>query len=342
MFTGGASFAGMDTQQVLNFQTALLKTQMALEDAFTSVAAASNNASFVLCDRGSCDGRAYMSPEMWNTMLSENGWDMVTIRDARYELVVHLTTAADGAKDYYTLANNRTRTESPEEAIRLDHKTRAAWVGHPHLRLVDNRTGFREKINRVDARISELAGVHLSKRIVRKFLVRTNAKDMPDAEDFIVEQTFLARETGEDVQESLRRRGKNRCYTFVHKVRRGAAETKRQITNREYISLLAHCDTTRRTVRIRRQCFLYAGRYFVLDCVQNVSEVVTLLRCHCEEGDEGVKVPPQVAVEREVTGEREFSMHLLSLNVVPERVRTTEVVREEPVRFDEQCFARSL
>lgn len=341
MFTGGATFAGLTPAQTLNFQAQLLRTQIALEDSFYNIALASQTPAFVLCDRGTCDGRAYMTSSMWNHMLAQNHWDMVSIRDARYDLVVHLVTAADGAKHFYTLENNKTRTETPEQAIRLDKRTQTAWVGHPHLRIVDNRTNFREKINRVDARISELAGMHLTKRIVRKFLLRDFEQDVSfRAEEFWVEQTFLSRELGHDVQESVRKRGCGAANTFVHKLRRGVSETKRQITNREYISLLAHCDPDRRTVRIRRRCFLFNGNYFVLDYVTNVDPGIGILRCHCHEGEEDVDLPDWLRVEKEVTGEKEYTMFELSERVAKVRVRTDALQRED--RISDMDFARSL
>lgn len=341
MFTGGATFAGLTPAQTLNFQTQLLRTQIALEDSFYNIALASNTPAFVLCDRGTCDGRAYMTSSMWNHMMAHNQWDMVSIRDARYDLVVHLVTAADGAREFYTLENNKTRTETPEQSIRLDRRTQTAWVGHPHLRIVDNRTNFREKINRVDARISELAGMHLTKRIVRKFLLRDFEQDVSfRAEEFWVEQTFLSRGLGHDVQESVRKRGCGSANTFVHKLRRGASETKRQITNREYISLLAHCDPDRRTVRIRRRCFLFNANYFVLDYVTNVDPGFGILRCHCHEGEEDVDLPDWLCVEKEVTGDKEYTMYELSERVAKVRVRTDALQRED--RISDMDFARSF
>lgn len=328
LFTGGATVTCASASQVVNFQSQLLRTQLHLEDVFINLARKSGyKESFVLCDRGTCDGRAYMSPHAWESMLEENGWDMVNIRDGRYEMVVHLITAADGALDYYTLENNMTRTEAPHEACDLDRRTQAAWVGHPHLRIVDNRSGFRAKINRVDALISELAGLHLVPRTVRKFLLsnaqdnmhmHVESKDSLVVEQFIVEQTFLCTGLAGEVQESVRCRGKNGVFTYVHKVRRGISETKRQITSREYKSLLPHCDPDRRGVRIRRQCFLFEGTYFVLDCVMNVEPRVRLLRCHCEVGDSSMKIPPWIDINTEVSGDKKFSIYSLALSVIAE------------------------
>lgn len=41
------------------------------------------------------------------------------LRDQRYDAVVHLVTAADGAENFYTLANNEVRTESIEQAVEI-------------------------------------------------------------------------------------------------------------------------------------------------------------------------------------------------------------------------------
>ena len=42
------------------------------------------------------------------------------IRDDRYDLVIHLSTAADGAEKFYDLENNKARWETIEHAISVD------------------------------------------------------------------------------------------------------------------------------------------------------------------------------------------------------------------------------
>lgn len=42
-----------------------------------------------------------------------------------------MVTAADGAPEFYTTANNEARYESVEEAKELDKRLINAWVGHP-------------------------------------------------------------------------------------------------------------------------------------------------------------------------------------------------------------------
>ena len=77
----------------------------------------------ILLDRGTMDGKAYMSEQQWELMLEELRYTPVALRDQRYDAIVHLVTAADGADRFYTLANNSTRTESAEQAIAMDRRT---------------------------------------------------------------------------------------------------------------------------------------------------------------------------------------------------------------------------
>lgn len=97
----------------------------------------------LLLDRALPDIKAYCPPDIWSTLLGEgrgSGSAAASAKPpslrhggasidpdetdtvpapptddaavlARYDMVVHLVTAADGAQEYYTLANNAARTE---------------------------------------------------------------------------------------------------------------------------------------------------------------------------------------------------------------------------------------
>jgi hypothetical protein len=65
------------------------------------------------------------------------------LRDRRYEAVIHLVTAAEGAEEFYSTNTNEARYESAKDAIELDKKLINAWVGHPHFSIIDNtQNGF--------------------------------------------------------------------------------------------------------------------------------------------------------------------------------------------------------
>lgn len=135
---GGAMInnVALEMARVVKFQINLMKMQMSLEDVFSEIANDNypDQRVVVLCDRGVMDGSAYMSESMWQALLDETGWSPSTLRDKRYDMVLHLVTAADGAETYYSSASNETRYEDKVNAVKTDRKTQKAWVGHPFLR----------------------------------------------------------------------------------------------------------------------------------------------------------------------------------------------------------------
>jgi hypothetical protein len=85
------------------------------------------------------DGKAYLTEEIWQALLDIGGKNSVSLRDKRYDLVLHLITAANGALHYYDFENNPARHEvgvllftskSPDFAVELDRWTQACWIGH--------------------------------------------------------------------------------------------------------------------------------------------------------------------------------------------------------------------
>lgn len=90
-------------QERIKFQSLLIRFQMYTEDYFTRLAEMSRSPSVVLCDRGTVDPAAYVSKEEFQAIMDEEGWSWVTLRDRRYDRVVFLSSAANGAENFYTL-----------------------------------------------------------------------------------------------------------------------------------------------------------------------------------------------------------------------------------------------
>lgn len=157
----------------VKFQINIMKTQMALEDTFLEAALSANQKVVILCDRGVMDGMAYTDEHTWQALLDETGWSTIQLRDRRYEAVVHLVTAANGAAEFYTGENNEARYETIEEAIELDKKLINSWTGHPHLSIIDNRkaSGFNEKINSCINSVYKVIGLPTDTTYHKKFLL---------------------------------------------------------------------------------------------------------------------------------------------------------------------------
>lgn len=111
----------------------------------------------IVCDRGTLDNKAYMDDAEFAEAIQFIGSNEVELRDS-YDAVFHLVTAAKGAEEFYTTANNSVRTETVEEAAALDGKLISAWTGHPHLRVIDNTSTFEEKMKRLVAEIASFVG----------------------------------------------------------------------------------------------------------------------------------------------------------------------------------------
>ena len=113
----------------------------------------------IVCDRGTMDNMAYMDEKETAEVLEYIRKDKEALLDS-YDAVFHLVTAANGAEEFYTTANNSARIETPTEAIALDNKLISAWGCHPHFYIIDNSTGFDEKINRLLEKISDFLGIN--------------------------------------------------------------------------------------------------------------------------------------------------------------------------------------
>jgi AAA domain len=102
-----------------------------MEDFFVKVASMNPEKDAILVyDRGYLDNMAYMTKEGKDLYVKITGVNLEEIRDSRYDMVIHMVTAANGAADAYTLSNNKARSEGIQQAIEIDNKIKDAWVGH--------------------------------------------------------------------------------------------------------------------------------------------------------------------------------------------------------------------
>ena len=147
-------------------EKATLEIQLALEDKFMKMAEQCVKPTIIICDRGAMDISAYMKPEMWEEITAKVGTSTKQLRDERYDAVLHLVSAANGAEQFYTTSNNKERKEGLELARELDKKVINAWTGAPHLRVINNSEDFDKKLNRVLKEISSILELILPRRIL--------------------------------------------------------------------------------------------------------------------------------------------------------------------------------
>ena len=121
-YSGGVKWPELTPEQGLNvdffhlipaftFQEDLLKTLMQIEETYFNLAAGHGDKNvLVICDRGSMDPSAcesfpslrarppfhstliliVLGPDEWQRMQDANGWNMVELRDKRYNHIIHM------------------------------------------------------------------------------------------------------------------------------------------------------------------------------------------------------------------------------------------------------------
>lgn len=97
-----------------------------------------------LCDRGVLDGLAY-----WPGTEDEYFEELKTSMQAeftRYKAVIQLHTPSLYMGYNY---QNPVRTETPEQALRIDHKIHEIWKQHPNYFEVNSEIVFGDKLNQV-------------------------------------------------------------------------------------------------------------------------------------------------------------------------------------------------
>jgi hypothetical protein len=151
-----------------------------MEDIYAGLATInSNNKIVILCDRGIMDGKAYMTDAQWSLLEAEFGISTEKWRDNRYDLIVHLVTAAKGIPKEYDLKSNPARHETIEFAQFLDESLQNAWAKHPNYMVVDNITGrsFADKLTAVSQLIFKELGDPQNLKFYKKFILKNKDKD---------------------------------------------------------------------------------------------------------------------------------------------------------------------
>lgn len=142
---------GFDVRKtsMFNFQEAVLLNQLKNEQLYLEKAELMKNDTVLMfLDRGAADAFGYLNESDASKLISKYNLTEEELLN-RYDAVIHLVTAADGAEEFYTLANNSARTESPEEARILDKRIQKAWANHKRRYIIRNDGGFDFKMQQM-------------------------------------------------------------------------------------------------------------------------------------------------------------------------------------------------
>lgn len=321
MFTqAGMNYLTSNKDFFFEGEKATFQTQINLEDSFQRMAETLQQPVIIVYDRGTMDISTYLTPDFWNRIISEEGYTNSQLRD-RYDAVLHLVSAADGAEQFYTTANNAQRLEQADEeglkiARELDKKIVSAWKGHPHLRVINNHEDFNNKLNRVLKEISNVLAIPQPIEEERKYIVKLTG-EVPNAIDSDIVQTYLTGEPGSEIR--LRRRGfEGGKYVYVHTTKKRLSdneqiETERQITANLYESMLQQADPYRQRIHKHRKSFIWKGQYFELDEFLEPVSNLMILETRGISANESVKFPPFIQVLEDITGNTKYYNYNIAL-----------------------------
>ncbi len=318
-------YDSMDFQKLI-IQHSLFSEELRIQ-ALQNIQDSRNRKKILLCDRGIMDGRAYCPYLDFRKTLKHCGIeDPVQARDKRYDAVFHMLTAADGAPSFYTCANNKNRKETPAEARLLDKKTQRAWLGHPHWKLIDNKTDFKEKCNRLLREICHSLGIPVPLEYERKYHVKAiGLRSLPvPYERLDIEQMYLlSADPGVEVR--IRKRGQRNSWVYYLTYKTphpsGARiETESFISLREYNTLASTSrDKNKHVVRKNRYCFVLDGYYIEYDRYRDRLQGLHTIEIEQSNLDDIFKLPAPLRVRliKEVTNDKRFSNSSLATLSTP-------------------------
>lgn len=273
-------------------------------------------------DRGLPDQKAYTRDAAhYAHLCGLNGLDLAHVLQGRYDAVVFMRTAACGAETHYTTSNNAARRESSLEIARaVDQATLNAWIGTPHLRVVENNQTFEDKIRQTIGHICDVLGEPVPIERERKYKLSSfSITQLPEHSVPVdIVQTYLVNPDG--FAERVRARGQHGSMVYFHTIKEPTDEAgvmierDRMISVREYNELLNRRDRTRLPVKKTRHCFVYAGQYCEVDVFYEARHNgLVMLEVEVTKENPEVNLPPCLSVECDVTEDKRYGNHALAL-----------------------------
>lgn len=308
------------------FQKLILDLQFQNEEYWRNIAKTVSfyrtNHIIVFYDRGLLTGNAYIynDLEAFQRLTRERLNLSVEEIRSRYDAVLHLVTAADGAEEFYNF-DNSARSETPEQAKVLDGKTKNAWLGHRHLRIVSNqengqKINFDQKKHRFLQEVFNVIGYPEPLEREDRYLLKTATLSNIQLNKIEIMQIYLSNDSG--VEERLRVREsfgfKSYYHTFKQSILNSSdrIEHERKISKKEYEELLLRRDVKHDVIQKNRYCFLYEDQYFEVDYFQGRHEGLIICERERTNVNQSTILPPFLEVDRDITSDKSFSNFELS------------------------------
>jgi hypothetical protein len=308
----------MNDERTIEYQLALLRVQLALEDNFRAVARACGHPALILCDRGTMDGRSYCSPQQWDEICRRGGYQTSALRDQRYDAILHMVTAAIGAEKHYNL-DNPARYETLEEAREADLRLRQMYVGHPRIKLIHNKDedAFQDKINAAVDFVFQCIGHNPPVHDKRRFLLRWSPdRTIPVPTEVVtVTATILAQSTSSSYSVAMLRQSKEvstRVYLVTANDDRQRVQQQMYLTENEYNLLVDQIHPDHVPLVKKNHVFTQDGAFYDLAVHYAPSWIAGYATLYVDGLDKNSKLPDFLSDAVETTGQPDMSSFHMS------------------------------
>lgn len=296
---------------IVEFQKYILKYQLQKEMLYDKIAEAFPHDKIVIIyDRGTLDGKAFVTEDDFKRIINLVAEDLnmkLTNNDLlnRYDMVIHLTSAACGNSKNYTLENNNARTETVEEARKLDKRTVNCWLGHENLQIIDSYDDFNKKIYRILDVIHNFLGNSFVIKKERKFILNnSNYSNLLNGLNYVethLEQYYIEDNSKKEYERRIREvtssDGVNYYYCIQKKEQNGIKKIvlEEKITDEQFNNILNSSKVISQVSK-NRYTFIYNNQYFKLDVLDDL----IILEQVSKDSDK-IDIPNSFNIEKEVT-----------------------------------------
>ena len=282
---------------------------------------------------------------------------VVMLRDNRYDAVIHMVTAADGAKKFYASLSNEARYESVDEAVEKDRRLQEAYMGHKSWSRIDNsHATFEAKINAAKQQAQRILGHRGGTSFYKKFLLKKSQAhvdalrrigsvapnafpvDLPQSqhyEESEVTEIFISysSQEGKVIEASIEKKGSNQAFAYTLKVTVERNKTlinkKRSISASEFIALKANKLKEVKELTCQRICTMEGELYMIIDYYPEVKDqpVIVIVQIDQQkmiDTQKRIQLPDYLVIEKEITDQPEYTPKSLSGRVIVQSVDDQE------------------